>query len=84
MSGQESKTPSWVGWTYVAYIVGCYATFAGVPFYVVFGLGYSPWFLLIGLATGTCYSPWRWFAIWDGIERPFSLATNHIPKGKEQ
>jgi hypothetical protein len=67
-----NKTPAWVGWTYVAYLAVSYGGLWGIPGYAVFWLGYSPWFLVIGLLSGFAYSPWRWFAIWDGIERPYS------------
>lgn len=63
---------SWVGWTYVAYIAVVNIFLCGIPAYAVFWLGHNPWFLLIGILAGGCYSPWRWFAIWDGIERPCS------------
>lgn len=67
----DRDTPAWVGWTYVAYctaIVGITWFWAG---YAVFVAGYSGWWFLLALPSGFCYSPWRWYAICDGIERPF-------------
>lgn len=69
---ERTTAPQWVAWTYVCYLAISYAIFAGVPAYAVFWRDANPWFLLIGLMCAFAYSPWRWFAIWDGVERPYS------------
>lgn len=75
-----NKAPAWVGWTYVAYVTFSMAVWAGIPAYAVFWRGHNPWYLCIGIMCSFLYSPWRWFAIWDGVERPYEAGKKEAAK----
>ncbi|MBB4347957.1 hypothetical protein [Aliirhizobium cellulosilyticum] len=67
------NTPSWIGWSYLAYVAVVMFFTIGCPMYAVFVLERNPWWLLLILVSSFAYSPWRWFALMDGVERPWQL-----------